>query len=252
MTLNQKVLELFSNTTGGRAYNCSIELSYLPQKGKYSQLPLGNCICSTLTPEGIHFERATACWGKTIRDYFNRLIYLRLISLTLKNLYIWVSSVHPELLQHETLIHLPIPHLSVSQRTPQGVSCTANRSASLTRTNWNDTYRSTNRNVTPRRTNRNDTLKKTSGLWPSFGIWCYHYSSWGNIVLQRQVSDFFSNNTFFRDSQRQNIKFNSRNLSSLGYKGRYLFLKVLRQLCKFVLAQQELSKKVYWQVSKML
>lgn len=67
-----------------------------------------------------------------------------------------------------------------------------------------------------------------------------------------KTGDFFSNNTFFRDSQRQNIKFNSRNLSSLGYKGRYLFLKVLRQLCKFVLAQQELSKKVYWQVSKML
>lgn len=192
MPLNQKVQELFSNATGGTAYNCSINLSYLPQKGKYAQLPLGNFICSTLTPEHIHFERATAYWGKIIQDYFNRLICLRLISLTLKNLYTWVSGVYLELLQHETLIHLPIPHLSVSQRTPKGVSCTANRSASLTRTNWNDTYRSTNRNVTPRRTNRNDTLKKTSGLWPSFGIWCYHYSSWGNIVLQRQVISFLT------------------------------------------------------------
>lgn len=249
--LNQKVQELFSNATGGTACNCSIKLSYLPQKGKRAQLPLGNCVCSTLTPEHIHFERATACQGKTIRKYFKRLIFLRLISLTLKNLNICVGRIHPEALQHETLIHLLIPHLSISQRTPQGVSCNSNRSASPTRTNWNDTYRSTNRNVTPERTNRNDTLKKTSGLWPSFNFWCYHYSSWGNTVLQRQVSDFFSSNTFFWDSQRQNIKFSSRNLSSLGYKGRYFFLKVLRQLCKFVLAQQELSNMVYWQVSKM-
>lgn len=119
MPLNQKVQELFSNATGGTAYNCSINLSYLPQKGKYAQLPLGNFICSTLTPEHIHFERATAYWGKIIQDYFNRLICLRLISLTLKNLYTWVSGVYPELLQHETLIHLPIPHLSVPKGPPR-------------------------------------------------------------------------------------------------------------------------------------
>lgn len=154
-----------------------------------------------------------------------------------------------------TLIHPPIPHLSISQRTPQGISCASNNSSSPARTNWNDTCRSTNWNVSPGRTNRNDTLqstRKTRGLWPSFDFWCYHHSPWGNTVLQRQVSAFISSNTLLRSLQRQKIQLSSRNLSSLGYKGRYFFLKVLRQVCKVLLAQQGwVSNMVYWQVSKM-
>lgn len=147
---------------------------------------------------------------------------------------------HPEALQHETLTHLTILHLFISQRTPQGIFCTSNESFSPTRTNWNDTCRSTNWNVTPGRANRNDTLRtphKTRGLWPSFDFWCYHHSPWGNTVLQRQVSAFISSNTFLWDSQRQSIMFSSRNLSSFGNKGRYFFLKVLRRLCTIFLAQ---------------
>lgn len=153
-----------------------------------------------------------------------------------------------------TLIRLPILHLPISQRTPQRIFCTSNKSFSPTRTNWNDTCRSTNWNVTSGRTNRNDTLQnphKTRGLWPSFDFWCDHHSPWGNTVLQRQVSAFISSNTFLWDSQKH-IKFSSRNSSSLGYKGRYFFLKALRQLCKISLAQLDwVSNVVYWQVSKM-
>lgn len=117
------------------------------------------------------------------------------------------------------LIHLPIPHLFILQRTPQGISCTSNTSFAPTRTNWNGTCRSTNSNVSQGRTNRNDTLQatpKTRWLWPSSLFWCYHYSPWGNTVLQRQVSAFIASNILLWDSKRQSIKFSSRNLSSLG------------------------------------
>lgn len=128
-----------------------------------------------------------------------------------------------------TLVHLPTLQFSIFQRTPQGISCSSN---------WNDTYRSTNRNVNPGRTDRNNIPHKTRGLWPSSDFWCNHHSPWGNTVLQGQVGAFISSNTFFWHSQRQSIKVTSKSLSSLGYKGRYFFLKVLRQLCKILLAQR--------------